>query len=196
MKGKFQKWLVIIAVAVLTGVFFQFSIDKRSVSEQEFVFKPSPPPFLSDSARWADSVMITLTLRERIGQMFMVASYPEGGKADRNRVAHLIKNHNVGGVIFFQGTPEQITELTAYYQSISKIPLLFSIDGEWGPSMRLEQTIRYPRQMMLGAIDDNDLLYQMGKDIGKQLKMLGIHINFAPDIDVNNNPANMVINSR
>lgn len=128
--------------------------------------------------------------------MFMVASYPERGKEDRSRVAHLIKNHNIGGVIFFQGTPEQIIELTTYFQSISKTPLIFSIDGEWGPSMRLEKTIKYPRQMMLGAVDDNDLLYQMGRDIGKQLRMLGIHINFAPDVDVNNNPANPVINSR
>jgi beta-glucosidase-like glycosyl hydrolase/CubicO group peptidase (beta-lactamase class C family) len=196
MKGKFQKWLIIAIVAILTGVFFQFSIDKRSVSEQDFVFKPSPPPFLIDSSSWADSVITTLTLQEQIAQMFMVPAYPQNGKSDRNRVAHLIKNYHIGGVIFFHGTPEQITELTSYYQSISKIPLLFSIDGEWGPSMRIEKTIKYPRQMMLGAVDDNDLIYQMGREIGKQLRMLGIHVNFAPDVDVNNNPDNPVINSR
>ena len=112
------------------------------------------------------------------------------------RVSDLIKNEHVGGIIFFQGTPEEIASLAIYYQSISKVPLLIAIDGEWGPSMRIEQTIRYPRQMMLGAINDNELIYRMGRDIGKQLKMLGIHVNFAPDIDVNNNPDNPVINSR
>lgn len=196
MKGKSQKWLIIAILAILTGVFFQFSIDYRSVSEQDFVFKPSPPPFLSDTTQWADSILSSLSVKERIGQMFMVASYPKRGKSDKNRVAQLIKSHAIGGVIFFHGTPEQIIELTTYFQSISKVPLLFAIDGEWGPSMRLEHTIKYPCQMMLGAIDDNDLIYQMGRDIGKQLRMLGIHINFAPDVDVNNNPANPVINSR
>ena len=108
------------------------------------------------------------------------------------RVSDLIKNEHVGGIIFFQGTPEEIASLAIYYQSISKVPLLIAIDGEWGPSMRIEQTIRYPRQMMLGAINDNELIYRMGRDIGKQLKMLGIHVNFAPDIDVNNNPDNPI----
>jgi beta-N-acetylhexosaminidase len=196
MKQKFQKGFIVFAIAVFTGVFFQFSIDRRPVCEQEFIFKPSPPPFLKDSSIWADSVLNTLSLSERIGQLFMVAAYPNKGKEDMRRVSELIKNEHVGGIIFFQGTPEEVARLACYYQSISKIPLLIGIDGEWGPSMRIDQTIRYPRQMMLGAVNDNDLIYLMGRDIARQLKMLGIHVNFAPVIDVNNNPENPVINSR
>ncbi len=196
MRKNFHKALIIISFALITGVFFQFSIDNRSISEQEFKFKTSPPPFLEGSEHWADSVLQTLSLKEKLGQLFMVAAYPENGKNDIRRVTELIKKQDVGGIIFFRGTPEEVARLARYYQSISKVPLLIAIDGEWGPSMRLDNTIIYPRQMMLGAIDDNEILYQMGRDIGKQLKMLGIHINFAPVIDVNNNPDNPVINSR
>ncbi|MGD2035829.1 MAG: glycoside hydrolase family 3 N-terminal domain-containing protein, partial [Bacteroidales bacterium] len=193
---KFRKGLLIFFAAMIAGIFIQFSVDKRPVSEQDFIFKPSPPPFLKDSSAWSDSVYLSLSARERISQLFMVAAYPRRGAADINRVTELIQKYRVGGIIFFQGTPEQIAELTKYYQSISQVPLLFAIDGEWGLSMRFENTIQYPRQMMLGAINDDDAIYRMGRDIGKQMKMLGLHINFAPVVDVNNNPANPVINSR
>jgi beta-N-acetylhexosaminidase len=196
MRAKFQKGLLIFFTAIFTGVFFQFSIDRRPLSEQEFSFTPSSPPFLHDSSSWVDSVFLSLSLKDQIGQLFMAAAYPNLGKKDVQRVTSLIKDHHIGGIIFFQGTPDEVARLARYYQSISDVPLLIAIDGEWGPSMRIDQTIRYPRQMMLGAINDNDLIYQMGRDIGKQLKMLGIHVNFAPVIDVNNNPANPVINSR
>ena len=126
----------------------------------------------------------------------MVAAYPEQGKADVRRVSELIKKQGVGGIIFFRGKPEDIVRLTRHYQSLSEVPLLIAIDGEWGASMRLSNTPKYPRQMMLGAISDNELLYAMGSDIGKQLRILGIHINFAPVVDINNNPDNPVIGSR
>jgi beta-N-acetylhexosaminidase len=196
MRKKLQKGIPIFLLAIIAGVFFQFSIDRRPVSEQEFSFIPSTPPFLTDSSSWSDSVLKTLSTKDQIGQLFMAAAYPNQGIKDMKRVTDLIRDHHIGGIIFFQGTPGQVVELVRYYQSISEVPLLIAIDGEWGPSMRIEQTIRYPRQMMLGAINDNELIYQMGRDIGKQLKMLGIHVNFAPVIDVNNNPANPVINSR
>lgn len=196
MKGKLQKGLMILAVALLTGIFVQFSVDRRTESEQDFVFKPSPPPFLDIEGNWADSVLSGMTPEEKLGQLLMVASYPQQGKSDIRRVTELIKKEKIGGIIFFKANPEEIAELTAYYQSISRVPLLFAVDGEWGASMRFSNTIVYPRQMMLGAIDDNDVIYQMGRDIGRQLRTLGIHVNFAPVVDVNNNPANPVINSR
>src|SRR3972149_7274802 len=95
-----------------------------------------------------------------------------------------------------QGNPEKQAIITNYYQSISKIPLLISMDAEWGLAMRLENTIKYPEQMTLGAIQDNHLVYEMGRDIALQMKRLGVHINFAPVIDINVNPKNPVINSR
>ena len=196
MRDNFHKILIILTLAIITGVFFQFSIDNRSVSEQKFKFRASPPPFLKTNNHWVDSVFQSLSPEERLGQLFMVAAYPENGKNDIRRVTELIKKQHVGGIIFFRGKPEEVAKLARYYQSISKVPLLIAIDGEWGPSMRLENTIVYPHQMMLGAIDDNEILYQMGRDIGKQLKLLGIHVNFAPVVDVNINPDNPVINSR
>jgi len=190
-KRKSKKGLLILIAAMVTGIFVQFSVDKRPVSEQDFIFKSLPPPFLKDSSAWADSVFQSLTVNERIGQLFMVAAYPRNGNKDIDRVTDLIQKYNIGGIIFFHGTPEQIADLTKYYQSISRVPMLFAVDGEWGLSMRFENTIEYPRQMMLGAIHDDDVIYQMGRDIGRQL-----HINFAPVVDVNNNPDNPVINSR
>ncbi|MDY6800525.1 MAG: glycoside hydrolase family 3 N-terminal domain-containing protein, partial [Bacteroidota bacterium] len=106
------------------------------------------------------------------------------------------EKYKIGGLIFFQGGPVRQAKLTNDYQSVADIPLLIAIDGEWGLGMRLDSTINYPRQMMLGAIQNDSLVYQMGYDIGEQLKQLGIHINFAPVVDINNNPNNPVINVR
>jgi beta-glucosidase-like glycosyl hydrolase/CubicO group peptidase (beta-lactamase class C family) len=108
----------------------------------------------------------------------------------------LIKDHGIGGMIFFKGGPKRQANLTNEYQTASKVPLMLSIDGEWGLAMRLDSTTRFPRQMLLGAIQDNELIYQMGKEIGEQCKRIGLHVNFAPVVDVNNNPNNPVIGSR
>ncbi len=145
---------------------------------------------------WVDSVMNKLSLEEKIGQLFMVAAYSNKDQKHIDEINYIIKKHKVGGLIFFQGGPGRQANLTNQYQALSKIPLLIAIDGEWGLGMRLDSTISYPRQMMLGAIQDDSLIYQMGYDIGKQMQRLGIHINFAPVVDVNNNPLNPVINVR
>ena len=99
-------------------------------------------------------------------------------------------------MIFFQGTPQKQAELTNRYQAESKVPLWIGFDGEWGLGMRLDNTISYPRSLTLGAIDNPQLIYDMGKEFARQMKRIGIHINFAPDIDVNINPNNPVINDR
>lgn len=160
-------------------------------------------PFSVENNPWVDSVMHTLTPEERIAQLFMVAAYsdPVLGKVPKpekhfSEIDSLIRYYKIGGLIFFQGGPVKQAELTNHYQSISKTPLLIAIDGEWGLAMRLDSTIKYPRQMMLGAISNDSLVYRMGADIADQCKRLGIHINFAPVVDVNNNPKNPVIGSR
>ena len=145
---------------------------------------------------WADSVMNRMSLNEKIGQMFMIAAYSNKSQKHIDEISYIIKKYKVGGVIFFQGGPLRQAKQTNHYQKISKIPLLIAIDGEWGLGMRLDSTINYPRQMMLGAIQNDSLIYQMGKDIAKQMQRLGIHINFAPVVDVNNNSLNPVINVR
>jgi len=146
--------------------------------------------------QWVDSVMRKLSLEEKIGQLFMVAAYSNKDQEHIDEIKYIIKKYKIGGLIFFQGGPGRQTNLTNQYQELSKIPLLIAIDGEWGLGMRLDSTISYPRQMMLGAIQNDSLIYQMGYDIGEQMKRMGIHVNFAPVVDVNSNPNNPVINTR
>ncbi|MBN8702024.1 MAG: serine hydrolase [Bacteroidetes bacterium] len=146
--------------------------------------------------RWVDSVFSKLTPDERIAQLFMVAAYSNKDKKHEEEILKLVKDQKIGGLIFFQGGPVRQAILTNKYQKAAKVPLLISIDGEWGLSMRLDSTPRFPRQMALGAIQNDTLIYQMGQEIAYECKRLGIHINFAPDADVNNNPLNPVIGSR
>ena len=150
----------------------------------------------AEAQHWADSVLNTLSLRERIAQLFMVAAYSNGDQNHIEEIAELVKEEKIGGLCFFQGGPVRQVQQTNYYQSLANIPLLISMDAEWGLGMRLDSTISFPRQMMLGAATDTRLAYQMGADIARQLKRIGVHINFAPVVDVNNNPENPVINTR
>lgn len=147
--------------------------------------------------QWVDSVFHSLTLDQKIGQLLMIRAFSKNDPKEIDQVKKLIKEENVGGICFFQGSPEKQFELTQTYQSLSQLPLLVAIDGEWGLGMRHpSSTISYPRQLMLGAIQDNNLIYEMGKDIAAQCTRLGINVNFAPVVDVNNNINNPVINDR
>ena len=146
---------------------------------------------------WVDSVFNSLTPDERIGQLFMIRAHSDLGADHIKSVKNQIKKYKVGGLCFFQGTPEKHTQLINEYQSLSKVPLMVSIDGEWGLGMRMKSsTMSYPRQLMLGAIQDNRLIYEMGKQIAQECRRIGIHVNFAPVADVNNNAANPVIGTR
>ncbi len=149
-----------------------------------------------EAQNWVDSVMNSLTLREKIAQLFMVAAYSNRDQSHVDEIAELVRDEKIGGLCFFQGGPVRQANLTNYYQSLAYVPLLISMDAEWGLGMRLDSTISYPRQMMLGAMDDNRLIYHMGVDIANQLKRIGVHMNFAPVVDINNNPQNPVINTR
>lgn len=179
---------LLTGMVLLTG----FGINKPS----EKIKKPEDPPFLGMGKVWVDSIMQTLSAEQRIAQLFMVAAYSNKGKAHQDEIGKLISRYPVGGLIFMQGGPVRQASLTNQYQRSAKVPLLIAIDGEWGLSMRLDSTVVYPRQMMLGAIKNDSLIYQMGADIARQCRRMGIHVNFAPVVDVNNNPANPVINYR
>lgn len=156
----------------------------------------SIPPFMYADAVWVDSVLNSLSLEEKIAQLLMYPAYSNQGKNHESYVKKLISEYKIGGLIFMQGTPERQAELVNQYQELSEIPLLIAMDAEWSLSMRLQNTVLYPRQMMLGAIQDNSLLYDMGEEFARQLKRVGVHVNFAPVVDVNNNPNNPVINCR
>lgn len=150
----------------------------------------------SNASRWADSVFATLSYEQKIGQLFMVDAYSDRDSNHQITIENLIANYHIGGIIFFKGGPVRQALLTNRYQSLASLPLLIGIDGEWGLSMRLDSTIRFPRQMTLGAGSGPPAIYRMGKEIARQCKRMGIHLNFAPVADINNNPFNPVINSR
>ncbi|RZK58144.1 MAG: serine hydrolase, partial [Hymenobacter sp.] len=145
-----------------------------------------------------DSLMRTLTPRQRVAQLFMVAAYSNKTRLDEDSVSTLIKDYGIGGLIFFQGGPVHQTRLLNRYQSQSRVPLLVAMDGEWGAGMRLDSVLRFPYQMSLGAVPaaDSALIYDMGREVARQFTRLGMQVNFAPVVDVNNNPANPVIGFR
>lgn len=146
--------------------------------------------------QYVDSIYQNMSLEERAAQLIMIRAHSNLTKEFHRKVENTITNYNVGGLCFFQGGPARQIDLINRYQKVSKHPLLIAIDGEWGPGMRLDSLIDFPRQMTLGAISDDSLIYEMGKEIARQLKLIGVHINFAPVVDVNNNPMNPVINNR
>lgn len=154
------------------------------------------PAFLSDDHTWADSILKTMTLDEKIGQLIMVRAYSNQGYRHRKDIEKQIEKYGVGGLIFFQGGPGRQAILTNRYQSISKIPLFIAMDGEWGLGMRLDSVLSYPYQMTLGAIQDDQLIKSMAEDMGQQFRRLGVQWNLAPVVDVNNNANNPVINYR
>lgn len=152
-----------------------------------------------DQARqeaWVEQVFQSLSEEQRIGQLFLVAAYSNKNETHYKTIEELIQRYNIGGLIFFQGTAIKQAQLTNRYQQAAPTPLLIAMDAEWGLGMRLKNTISYPRQMTLGALQDDALIYKMGAEIARQLKLLGAHINFAPVMDVNNNLDNPVIGRR
>lgn len=162
------------------------------------------PAFLHQNKQWVDSVFATLTPDERIAQLIMVAAVSDVKRAvidpktsNPAFVEKLIRENKIGGVVFFQGGPIPQAQVTNHFQSISKVPLLIAMDAEFGLAMRIDSTVRYPYQMTLGAIQgNNDLIYDMGAQLARQARRLGVHINFAPVADINNNPGNPVISFR
>jgi beta-glucosidase-like glycosyl hydrolase/CubicO group peptidase (beta-lactamase class C family) len=146
--------------------------------------------------RWVDSIMKNMSLDEKIGQLFMVQAYSNKDQKHEDFIKEMIEKYHVGNLIFMQGTPEKQAHLNNIYQSLSKVPLLIGFDGEWGLDMRLKNTYRFPWNMTLGAIQDNRLIEAFGEHLGKHCKRLGIHVNFAPVVDVNINPENPIIGNR
>lgn len=138
----------------------------------------------------------SMSLEEKIGQIIIIGSDTKNDPAYVSKISKAIDSLKLGGVCFFKGTNNILLELNKTYSSIAKTPLLYSIDGEWGLAMRLTDAFSYPRQLTLGASNNDSLIYEMGKNIALQSKTMGIHINFAPDVDINLNPKNPVIGNR
>ncbi|MDG1189181.1 MAG: glycoside hydrolase family 3 N-terminal domain-containing protein [Flavobacteriales bacterium] len=166
------------------------------LNEESTDVTPISAPIYQADTLWVDSVLTSLTQEQKIAQLFMVAAYSNKGEKHQKEIEFLIENYHIGGLMFLQGGPVRQLRLTNHYQSLSQVPLMISQDAEWGVSMRIDSTIRFPWQMTLGAIQYDSLIYQMGRQIGKDCKRLGVHVNFAPVVDVNSNPNNPIINNR
>lgn len=145
---------------------------------------------------WADSVFNTLELREKVAQLMVLPAYSNKGSGHVAFLERQVDDLSIGGFIFFQGGPGRQAHITNNLQKRSKVPLLIGMDAEWGLSMRLDSTDRFPWAMTLGAVADTQLIYHMGMAMGKQCKRLGVHWNFAPVLDLNTNPENPIINAR
>ena len=150
----------------------------------------------TEMKQWVDSVFNSLSLDEQIGQLIMVIANPHTNAANTKLLTRYINELKLGGVLFHKGNPISQAQVTNRMQSQSKIPLMVSLDGEWGLSMRLSNTTRFPKNMMLGAIENDLLIYKYAQEVGRQCKEMGIHINFAPAMDVNSNVDNPVIGLR
>ncbi|MEN9702303.1 MAG: hypothetical protein RIR55_1645 [Bacteroidota bacterium] len=146
--------------------------------------------------RWVKKQFNALSLDEKIAQLMVLRAHSNWDDKKIDTLSQLIKKYNIGGLCFFQGGPVREALQTNYYQSIAKTPLLIAMDAEWGVGMRLDSVEMFPRQLSLGAIASDKLVYEMGAAVAAQCKRMGIHINYAPDVDINNNPYNPVINDR
>jgi beta-glucosidase-like glycosyl hydrolase/CubicO group peptidase (beta-lactamase class C family) len=155
------------------------------------------PPFLKylgDS--WVNSRMESLTLDEKIAQLMMISVYPSQDETNQKNIAALVEKWKPGGILVMQGSPVKTARWINSFQEKSTVPLLVAVDGEWGLAMRTDSVMEFINAQAVGAIQDTTWIYQMGRDMGTQLKAMGIHINFAPVADVNTNPQNPVIHFR
>ena len=145
---------------------------------------------------WVDSTYNAMSLKEKIGQLLMISVSSESGKAYIEKAKKQISEEYIGGVIFSKGGPVRQAKLTNEFQELSRTSLLIGMDAEWGLAMRLDSTFALPWNMTLGAIQDNNLIEEAGAAISRHSKRLGVHINFAPVVDINTNPNNPIIGNR
>jgi len=151
---------------------------------------------LENQQKWVDSIYSEMTLNEKIGQLFMVDVFSSDPVSKTDKIKKLINENHIGGIIFSRGGPRRQAKLNNEFQSLSKVPLMVGMDAEWGLAMRLDSTFAYPWNMTLGAISDNQIIEKVGRRIGEHSKRLGVHINFAPVVDINTNPKNPIIGNR
>lgn len=184
----------IIALSVF--ILFTYSHETRMVKD-EWLDEPLSVAAIYDSASvWVDSVYSSLSNREKIAQLFWLTVDPVDDRLAYNKIRDLIEDYQPGGVLFLSIKAERLVEAINDLQSVSKLPLLVSLDAEHGVAMRIKEAVEFPRAMTLGAIRNDTLIYEMGLEIARQFAILGLHVNMAPVADVNNNPANPVIGMR
>lgn len=159
-----------------------------------------PDPLLSKTPqlqqKWVDSVFNTLSVDQKIGQLFTPMVFSRKDTTHYQEIKTLIEKYHIGGIIFSQGGPVKQTQWLNAFQSISKVPLLISMDAEWGVAMRLDSVVAFPWNMTLGAIKDNTVVEKIGMRMAEQERELGVHMSYAPVLDINTNPKNPIIGNR
>jgi len=150
--------------------------------------------FLEDD--WVNEQLEVMTLEQQIAQLLMIPVYPKLDESRKFKALDAVSKWEIGGILVMQGALTKTVKWINEFQLNSKLPLLVAIDGEWGPAMRIDSVLKFPYAQAVGAISDSTCVYEMGRDMGQQLREMGIHMNFAPVADVNTNPANPVINFR
>lgn len=189
-KGKLLKN---IALAIGIGSLLSNSILAQNTKELPLLYRNADQKKLN---HWVDSVYNTLDTDQKVGQLFSIIIAGNTTASNKTRLKDLIEKQHIGGILFSKISIQDHAEMTNYAQSLAQVPLLISLDGEWGLGMRIEDTTPWPRNMMLGAIQNDSLLFYYGEEVARQCKQLKIHVNFAPVMDVNSNPNNPVIGYR
>lgn len=149
----------------------------------------------ADATRWADSVYNTLNTRQRLAQLIFPKVSPRADGA-RATLLKYFRDNGMGGLLFSEGPLDKYAQYNNLVQENSRVPVLMTFDGEWGLSMRIQDTPRFPHNMALGAVRNPRLLYRYGQEMARECRLVGLQVNFAPDADVNSNPANPVIGYR
>ncbi|MBR1765985.1 MAG: serine hydrolase [Bacteroidales bacterium] len=154
--------------------------------------------FFDPEVRWVDSVLNSMSLAQRIAQLMVVRVPLNLTDKQAAEFSQKINGLGVGGVCFFAGTAERQVAISRRLQDDAQVPLLVCIDGEWGLGMRLKDAYSFPRNARFGLLspDADSIVYRMGEEIGRQCREMGIHVNFAPVVDINSNPKNPVIGTR
>lgn len=188
---------IVSVCAILCATLLQLNAQNLNQDQSQGRNLPWHEAMLDTHCRhWTDSVMATLSLREQVAQLFIHTIAPTQDKANLANLRNAVHTCKVGGLLFSGGVTEEQAKLTNLAQQQAQVPLMITFDGEWGLSMRLKNTPPYPRNMVLGCIQDVELITQYGREVARQCREIGVHVNFAPVADVNINPQNPVINTR
>ena len=178
--------LILTAVAAVCGLL-------AGAGVQPTIFNHVDPVAMES---WVEAQLRGMTPEQRVAQLIVMAVNPQDDAPTRALVKHYVEENRVGGIIYNECTMHELSVMTNYAQSLATVPLLMTIDGEWGLSMRVEGAPGYPRNLVLGAFDDDRVLYRYGREVARQCHLAGIHVNFAPVLDVNDDPRNPIIGSR
>ena len=184
MRG-FMYWFSLLCLLLVGRTAMAQSSGLRLKAEDEAACK-----------QWVDEQMASMTLKQKVGQLFIHTVAPITTQANRKNIEQAVTEYGIGGLLFSGGDIQKQIQLTNYAQGLASTPLLITFDGEWGLAMRLKGTPSFPRNRILGCIENDSLIYEYGREVARQCREIGVQVNFAPVADVDNNPKNPVINTR